>query len=150
MQATTRREPIRVNAVLLPRSRSSTIHTTKKGKSIYLLHIQRSKSSKWIMTEMPAFKLGVLPLALRSASSSAKEIITRSTTRRVITIPVPASPPSLSTPSSLHANEIHLVLFIWEVVETGHSQGTDEGFHSDRPNGVEEVVQNGSRAIARV
>ena len=113
-----------------------------------LLRVQRSKSSEWIVTEMPALKLGILSLSFRS--TSAKEIITRSSTRRVITITVPAPPSSLTTTSSLHTDEVHLILLIGEVVKSRHSQWADECFHSYRPNGVEEVVHYGSRTIARV
>ena len=147
-QAATRREPIRVNAIPQPLSRSSTIHTTEKEKSTHFLHDQQSESSEWIVAEIPTFELSVLSLSLRS--TPAKEIITRSPTRRIITITVPAPSPPLSTPSSLHTDEIHLILLIWEVVESRHSQGTDERFHPYRPNCVKEVVHHSSRAIARV
>jgi hypothetical protein len=74
------------------------------------------ESSERIMAKMPAFKLSVFTLSLRP--TPAEEIITRSTARRrVVAIAIPAPPSSFSTPSSLHADEVHFILLIGEVVE---------------------------------
>ena len=97
---------------------------------------------------MPAFKLGILPLAFRP--TAAEEIITRSPTRRVITIAVPAPSSVLSTSSSLHADELHLVLLVWVVIEARHAEGTNKCFHSDCSNSIKEIVHHSSRTIARV
>jgi hypothetical protein len=121
----------------------------RKKKLTPLLRLQRSESSERIVTEMTTFKLGIFALAFGSASS-AEEIIARSPTRRVVTITVPATPSSLSTPSSLHTHEIHLILLIWEIIKARHSKGTDKSFHPDCSDGVEEVVHHSSRTIARV
>ena len=69
---------------------------------------------------MPAFKLGVFALSLRP--TAAVEIITRSASRRrVVAIAIPAPPSPFSAPAPLHADEVHLVLLVGEVVEAGHA-----------------------------